>query len=114
MGRPVVHWQIDAKDPAKTQSFYGELFDWQIDANNPWSYGLVNTGGDGGINGGIGPTQDANRVVFFVQVDDLQGYLDKAERLGARTLMPPTEVPGAVTMAMFADLEGNHVGLVKG
>src|SRR5581483_2503294 len=114
MGRPVVHWQIDAKDPAKAQSFYGELFDWQIDANNPWNYGLVNTGGDGGINGGIGPTQDASRVVFFVQVDDLQGYLDKAERLGARTLMPPTEIPGAVTMAMFADLEGNHVGLVKG
>jgi predicted enzyme related to lactoylglutathione lyase len=114
MGRPVVHWQIDAKDPAQAQRFYADLFDWQIDANNPWNYGLVQTGGEGGINGGIGPTQDTTGTMFFVQVDDLQAYLDKAERLGGKTIMPPTEIPGAVTMAMFLDTEGNRVGMVKG
>ena len=114
MGRPVVHWQIDAMDPAQSQRFYADLFDWQVDANNPWNYGVVQTGGEGGINGGIGPTQDATGTMFFVQVDDLQAYLDKAERLGGKTIMPPTEIPGAVTMAMFLDAEGNRVGMVKG
>jgi predicted enzyme related to lactoylglutathione lyase len=90
------------------------VFDWKIDANNPMGYGMVNTGG-GGINGGIGPTQDkSTHVTFYVQVNDLQAYLKKAERLGGKTLVPPTEIPGMVTFAMFADPEGNRIGLVKG
>src|SRR5262249_7424597 len=109
-----VHWEIHAQDAAKVQQFYGELFDWKIDANNPWNYGLVETGAEGGINGGIGPSQGLTGVQFYVQVPDLQAYLEHAERLGGKTLMPPTELPGAVTMAMFADVEGNRVGLVKG
>ena len=68
----------------------------------------------GGINGGIGPAQDGKRVTVYVQVPDLQAYLDKAEKLGAKTIMPPTEIPGAVTMAMFADPEGNVTGMIEG
>jgi predicted enzyme related to lactoylglutathione lyase len=114
MGKPVVHWEIHAQDAAKAQQFYSELFDWQINSNNPWNYGLVTTGDEGGINGGIGPAQGPKGVQFYVQVPDLQAYLDHAERLGGKVLMPPTELPGVVTMAMFADLEGNPVGLIKG
>jgi predicted enzyme related to lactoylglutathione lyase len=113
MGKPVVHWEIVGKDGKKLQQFYAGLFDWKVDVNNPYDYGLVDTGG-GGINGGIGPNQDGPTVRVYIQVDDLQEYLDKAERLGAKTLMPPTEIPGAVTMAMFQDPEGNQVGLLKG
>ena len=46
--------------------------------------------------------------------EDLQGCLGKAESLGAKTLMPPTEILDAVTMARFVEPEGNHVSLVKG
>jgi uncharacterized protein len=114
MGKPVVHWEIVGKDGQKLQQFYAGLFDWKIDANNPFNYGMVDTGGAGGINGGIGPSQDGPAVRVYIQVDDLQAFLDRAERLGGKTLMPPTEIPGAVTMAMFKDPEGNQVGLVKG
>ena len=47
-------------------------------------------------------------------MDDLQAYLDKAESLGGKTVMPPTEIPDIVTLAIFSDLEGNVVGMVKG
>jgi len=50
----------------------------------------------------------------YVQVDDLQAYLDKAETLGGKTLVPPTEIPNTVTFAMFQDPEGNMIGLLKG
>ncbi len=53
-------------------------------------------------------------MTFYAQVDDLQGYLDKAERLGGKTVLPPTEIPDTVTLAMFTDPEGNLIGLVKG
>ena len=70
---------------------------------------------DGGIGGGIveepgGP----QRVVFYVEVDDLQAYVDKAESLGGKTVVPVTEVPGMVTFALVSDTEGNTIGIVQG
>ena len=47
-----------------------------------------------------------------MQVDDVQGYLDKAGALGGKTLVPPVEIPTG-TFAWFADPDGNTVGLWK-
>jgi predicted enzyme related to lactoylglutathione lyase len=52
-------------------------------------------------------------VTFYVDVTDLKGTLDKAEKLGAKTVLPPTKT-GPVEIAMFADPEGNVIGLAKG
>jgi predicted enzyme related to lactoylglutathione lyase len=35
MGRPLVHFEVMGKDGEKLRSFYAELFDWAIDADNP-------------------------------------------------------------------------------
>lgn len=113
MGKPVVHWELGSKDPEKLHAFYGELFDWKIDADNDMSYGIVRTGGKGGIDGGIGPTDEDGYVTIYVQVDELQPYLDRAQQLGGTTLLEPTET-GPVSLAMFADPDGNRIGLVKG
>ena len=66
------------------------------------------------FGGGIGPSPEGvNRVTFYVDVDDLQAYLDKAEKLGGKTIMPPTVIPDMITLAMFSDPEGNIIGMVK-
>ena len=116
MGNPVVHFEVSGKDAAKLQTFYRALFDWKIDTNNQWQYGVVETGGDGGINGGIAGNQDGavgGRVTVYAAVDDMQAYLDKAERLGAAVVMPVTDM-GDFTIAMFADPAGNVTRLVNG
>ena len=115
VGYPVVHFEVAGKDGAKLNSFYGDLFDWKIDSNNPMNYGIVDTGGQGGINGGIaGGDHGEPRVTFYVAVPDPQATLDEAERLGGRTIMPVSEIPGAgVTLAMLSDPEGNVVGIIK-
>jgi uncharacterized protein len=113
---PIVHFEITGADGSALQNFYRDLFDWKIDANNEWQYGVVETGGEGGINGGISGSQDgaaSGRVTVYAAVDDLQAYLDKAERLGARVVMPVTDM-GDFTIAMFADPAGNITGLVNG
>ena len=113
MGNQVSWFEVTGKDGAKLQRFYGDLFDWKIDAGNPMSYGMVE-GADGGIGGGIGASQNGStQVTFYVTVDDLQAYLDKAEQLGGRTVVPITEIPNMVTFAQIADPEGNVVGIVK-
>jgi hypothetical protein len=52
--------------------------------------------------------------MVYVEVDDLQQALDKAESLGGKTVMPPMDIPDAVSLAMFTDPSGNVIGLVKG
>ena len=96
MGNPVVHFEIGVKDANAANKFYGQLFGWKIDANNPMSYGIVDTDSGGeGVGGGImkPPEGAGTYTTFYVNVEDLQATLDQAEKLGAKTIMPPMEVP---------------------
>jgi predicted enzyme related to lactoylglutathione lyase len=109
----VSHFEINAQDAPATQRFYSELFGWGIDTNNPQNYGMIDTKAGRGIGGGIGPTQNGRSwVTFYVDTDDPVATLAKAERLGGRTVMPPMDA-GTVTYALFADPEGNVIGLAK-
>jgi hypothetical protein len=112
-GPSVVHWEVQARDPAAQQQFFGELFGWAVDANNPQRYGMVTAGGPGSIGGGIGMTTDAPRATFYVQVPNIADTLDKALAMGAQTIMPRTDI-GMVIMAQFRDPEGNLIGLIEG
>ena len=113
MGAAVTHFEVHGKDGDTLKKFYADLFDWHVDSNNPMEYGMVDTHAGNGINGGI--TKDMNGAAFvtiYVEVDDLQAALDKAESLGGKTVLPVTTIPDTVTLALFADPEGHVVGLV--
>ena len=72
---------------------------------------------ENGISGVIGPTRGdrTGHVTFYVEVDNLAPYLSKAEELGGKTVVPPTNIPEfGLAFAFFADPEGNVVGLSKG
>ena len=112
-GPSVVHWEVQARDPAAQQQFFGELFGWNVDANNPQNYGMVGPTGPKSIGGGIGGTTDAPRATFYVQVPDINASLAKAESLGAQTVMARMDI-GVVIMAQFRDPEGNIIGLIEG
>jgi hypothetical protein len=115
MGAPVVHFEINtADDPAELHGFYANLFGWSIDANNPMNYGLVTTGAGKGVDGGIGGAQDGTpSICFYVEVPDITATLAAAEAAGGKTLMPREVVTDAVVVGMFADPQGNVVGLVE-
>jgi uncharacterized protein len=115
MANPVVHFEIGAADDQQLLRFYGELFGWGLQAFPGVNYTLVDTRGGGGINGGIGRSGTGEAwVSFYVEVDDPQASLDKAEALGGRTVLEVIELPGKATFAMFDDPDGLLVGLVHG
>ena len=115
MGARVVRFEIMGGKGSQLEQFYKELFGWKIDSNNPMKYGMVDTGTPGGINGGVGTSQDGkNRVSVYIEVEDLDVALAKAEKLGGKTILPPSQVPGGPTLAMFADPAGNITGLLLG
>jgi predicted enzyme related to lactoylglutathione lyase len=114
MGAPVAWFEITGQDPKGLTGFYTKLFGWSVADSGDPSYLLIDTGaGAGAIAGGIGAAQDsAGGVTVYMKVDDLQAYLDKAERLGGKTVIPPTDLPGDFgRFALFADPEGHVVGL---
>jgi uncharacterized protein len=111
---PVTHFEINAQDAPATQKFYRDLFGWGIDTNNPDNYGMIDTKTKGtGISGGIGASQQGRSwVTFYVECDDPAATLAKVERLGGTRVMEPMQSMN-VTYALFADPEGNVIGLAK-
>jgi|SRR5258708_21518754 predicted enzyme related to lactoylglutathione lyase len=114
----VVGWfEIVGKDGARLRQFYSNLFHWKIDASQTgMDYGLVPPEPKG-IGGGIGRSEDGGdgHVTVYVEVDDVQAYLDKAESLGGKTVAPPMDIPGwNLKIAFMTDPEGHLIGLSKG
>jgi predicted enzyme related to lactoylglutathione lyase len=111
----VIFFEVVGNDGAALRGFYRHLFDWTIsEVAAPMDYGMV-AREDGGIEGGIGATPNggAGHTTFYVGTDDPEATLTKAHRLGARTLLAPTELPGGGVIALLADPEGHPVGLYK-
>lgn len=112
MNAPVTWFEITSHNSMKLRDFYAETFGWQMQPlESELPYAVVDTGGEGGIAGGIGESANANRVTFYIAVDNPQAYLDRVEQAGGRVVIPLTVVPDVVTFALFADPEGNVIGL---
>lgn len=114
MGRPVVHWELWSEDPEETSGFYSRVFDWDVRHIPMMDYHLVETGGEGGINGGImkpkkGPWP--GKLAFYIDVDDLEEYCTKVVESGGKILVERQEVPGVGALALFEDPDGRVLGL---
>jgi predicted enzyme related to lactoylglutathione lyase len=120
MGRPVVHFEIIGKNGKALQDYYSELFEWEIDAENPMNYGVVQREGnlnpDGvGIGGGVaaGPEGYDGHVTFYIEVPDAEATLAKAESLGGKRLFGPDQVMEGLVIGQFTDPEGHLVGVIQ-
>jgi len=122
MGQPVTHFEIIGRDAEKLQSYYSDLFGWDIDADTsgPMNYGMVsregNVNAEGvGIGGGVGGGMEGydGHVTFYVEVPDVEAALVKAESLGGSRTMGPDEVGDGTVIGQFKDPEGHAVGVVK-
>ncbi len=116
MGNPVVHFDLTGPEAELTAKFYGELFGWHIQSVPvpQGTYHLIDTHAGKGINGGIMQTSEGQQpfATVYAEVDDIRATLDKAEKLGAKTVVPVTAME-MVTFALFTDPDGNVIGLVQ-
>jgi predicted enzyme related to lactoylglutathione lyase len=115
---PTVDWvQLECAEPEKAWDFYRELFGWTITAGTAGApggpvHGSIDTGAGSGARGGIGSSRDGkSRVDIYAAVDDLTKYLERAEGLGATTVVPAMKVDEHTEIAMFADPQGTTFGL---
>jgi predicted enzyme related to lactoylglutathione lyase len=117
MGRPVVHWELMSTDPARVSTFYEKIFDWRITHRPEMNYRLVDTGGQGGIDGGIlKPEREGpwpGNMTLYIAVDDLAAYRQKLAEAGGKIRLEEQEVPGMGAFSLFTDPEGRMMGLWK-
>jgi uncharacterized protein len=116
MGNPVTWFEVNGPEPEQTAKFYSEVFGWSVQWLPESDYALIDTHSGSGINGGLGKTREGQppSSVIYVEDSDIQAVLDRAEKMGAKTVLPVTVIPDMATFALFADPFGNVVGLVQG
>jgi uncharacterized protein len=110
--RPVVHWEIEAKDAERLRAFYSALFNWEIGDGFIMDIAPGIGGPEPGPGGHIRQSERSG-VTLYVQVADLRGSLERSVGLGATIVAEPFDVPGGPTLAGIADPEGNPVMLVQ-
>jgi hypothetical protein len=115
MAHEIVHWELMGPDGDALAGFYEGLFGWSSEGVPGFDgYNLV-AAEHAGIGGAVGEgsEQMPAYLTIYVQVDDVEAHLAKAESAGAKTVLPKTVVPGMVTFGLFADPAGNVVGVVE-
>jgi predicted enzyme related to lactoylglutathione lyase len=112
MGNPTMWFEVAGKDFEGLKSFYSQLFGWKLTDMPEMPYSTVDAS-NGGIPGGIGQAPEGNpgHVTFYVQVDDIEQALAKAESLGGKRSMGPMDIPNG-QIALFTDPEGHEIGLM--
>lgn len=110
--RPVVHWELVARDPEAQAEFYRQLFNWDVGEGDlkvvPAGLGAPEPGPAGHIMGG-----DQPGFALYIQVGDLKASLARAAELGGEVKSDPFDVPGGPTIAFMTDPEGNRLTLVQ-
>ena len=110
--RPVVHWEIEARDPEAQRAFYGELFGWSI-GDGPIMTIPPGLGGPEPGPGGHIRRSERSAVTLYVQVRHLSESLERVTDLGGAVLTQPFDVPNGPTLAVVEDPEGNSLVLVQ-
>ena len=110
--RPVVHWELQAKDPDLISGFYAKLCNWEIGSGviRNISAGI---GAPEPITGHIRQAEDSG-VVLYVQVLSLKDALANVPGWGGKVVREPFDPGGKPpTLAWIDDPEGNRVVLVQ-
>jgi predicted enzyme related to lactoylglutathione lyase len=119
----VVHFEIQASQPAALIDFYTALLGWNFSKQQGMEYWLIDTGpaDQPGINGGLLPRpgaapaemQAVNAFVCTVGVDALDETLARNADLGGGVALPKMAVPSIGWVAYIKDPDGNILGLLQ-
>ena len=123
MEHTIVHFELPADDPERAAQFYRELFGWDIqkwegssDSREGFEYWMVKTvptGENGqpqgaGVNGGLMRRMYPGQTpVNYINVENVDDFTRRAQRLGAKLMMEKTPVPGMGWFSQLTDPEGN-------
>jgi uncharacterized protein len=110
--RPVVYFEITARDPDTLRAFYRAMFNWDISDGPIMSFDAGIGGPEPGPGGHIRQGERSG-VTLYIQVRDLHESLRRAEGLGGSVTLERLDIPGGASLAGITDPEGNAITLVQ-
>jgi len=111
--------ELQTKGIDGAKAFYGGLFGWEgkTSAGGGVAYTEWQMPGTGPFGGGMEIQPDMgpippNWLVYFM-VDDVDASVAKAAELGAKTCVPPMDIPGTGRFSVLADPQGAVFAVFK-
>lgn len=113
--------QLNAKDPAAAKKFYPALLGWKIQEEEmPAAMGggmyttwLKSDGQAGGMMPMPKEAPAPSHWLSYFAVANVDAAAAKAASLGAKTYVPPTDIPGIGRFAVLADPQGATFAVAK-
>jgi predicted enzyme related to lactoylglutathione lyase len=112
--------ELMTRDVKGSKKFYKELIGWDMEdmpGGEEGAYTVVKAGGQG--VGGIMamppqvPASVPTHWSSYVTVSDVDAVAEKAAKLGAKILVPPTDIPNVGRFATFMDPQGGFLSVIK-
>lgn len=99
---------LNTKDLAASQRFYGEIFSWRFDASDNGPYVHITAGKEmiGGMRQMSANEPQPTSWLGYIVVDDVGASVEKITSSGGQVFMPATTMPNVGTFAVTADPSG--------
>ncbi|MCX6641368.1 MAG: VOC family protein [bacterium] len=108
----ICHFEIPADDQPRAKAFYEKLFNWKFEHMPEMDYYGISTGPDKSLGGGMMKRQKPDQpIMVYIDVDCVDTYSERVQKLGGRVVMGKTAVVGMGWFAICLDSENNPFGL---
>ena len=111
------HFELPAKDIEAASKFYSSVFGWKIDKwEGPIDYYTITTGDreSPGINGGFyTPSRKLRGTINTMDVEDIDGLVEKIVENGGTIVYPKYLIPGAGWLVYAKDTQGVLFGMME-
>jgi hypothetical protein len=109
-----IHVEIPCSDFEKAKKFYEGVFGWKTDYVPEMDYMLFETGGvlQGGFYKSAEHTSQQG-IIIYIEVEEIEKTLEAVQQYGGKTIGEKTPVGESGWFALFADQDGNVLGLWK-
>jgi predicted enzyme related to lactoylglutathione lyase len=117
--------ELVTTDPAAASSFYAQVFGWEpqaMDMGGGMTYtlfnrpGVKNENGDQVAAGGMMKSPPGVQASFwlpYVAADNTDQLCERATRLGAQVMVPPTDIPNVGRFACWMDPQQASIAIIQ-
>ncbi len=109
----IVHVELHSADPAKSKSFYGEVFGWKFEEIPEMNYTLWRAPNEPA--GGIMKTMEGRppQVLNYILADSVENTLRDITSAGGIVIQPKMEIPGQGWWALFQEPGGTMMAIYE-
>lgn len=105
--------ELQARNVDAAKKFYPALFDWRLKESPEYTEFHVAQNAVGGMLPSQAPPEVPSYWLPYFAVDDCDASAARAESLGGRVLLPPTDIPDVGRFSVLFDPQGAAFAVIR-